>query len=214
MKTLIFSGLLAIACCTACTASTRNALPVPTNEATKLEEDRIDLTLQEIEQISADLGRPRKFRSLPIVVTSEDPIATNRLGFCSSLGFGDNGFISINRAVLKDDTERNRLDYLFGVLLHEIGHCYFNRIHEDTVVQKPGFRFEVEVTDSVGGTTLYLDAFPVSIMNVAGDSASEMIRVPSAFKRYYVAEIMGIERLESVGEVEKFPGVRLIPKSE
>lgn len=186
---------------------------IPSDEATSEEKEKIELALSKIESIATELGYDKKFRKLPIIVQATSLSMGRNSGYCAWDQNGDGRYIALNRSIFASDPSANRFDFLFGVLLHEIGHCYFRRGHESRVFKKEGFRISVEVTDESGGTQISLDEIPVSIMYTKTSQESFLlIKVPLNFQKYFVSEVLGVARINSDSDLANIPGVHLIPK--
>jgi hypothetical protein len=177
-------------------------LAPPADESTGEQRASMNSTLDRIEALTRELGQPRTFRDLPIVVTTANSY-TDHPAACVSLA-GKGQFILIKPSVFDDDAEvqaEGAEDELFRVLLHEIGHCYFNRQHEEDRL----FAADkvVEISADGGGTATYpiLDA---SIM------VPEELTAPVALEKYYVAELLGIERAKTMEDLVGFvPNAKL-----
>jgi hypothetical protein len=181
---------------------------MPNDESTAYERRVIKRTTKKIEAIAYNLGKEETFESIPVLVTTEDPSVTKRWGYCQWDENGKGVFIVLNREVFQKDLENDRLHFVFGVLLHEIGHCYFGRKHDTAVIKKPGYKISIETFDADGGTTITIDEFPVSIMySKSSLVGSPLTGVPTSLEHYFVAEILGLQRVSSVEDLEQLPGV-------
>lgn len=60
------------------------------------------------------------------------------LGYCVVDPVTNAKSIVVSRKALDEEKENTRSSLLFGLLLHEIGHCYFGRAHDDVAVTKKG----------------------------------------------------------------------------
>lgn len=181
---------------------------VPNDESTAYERKIIKRTTKRIESIAHSLGKDETFNSIPVLVTTEDPSVTKRWGYCQWDENSNGVFIVLNREVFQKDLENTRLHFVFGVLLHEIGHCYFGRKHDTAVIKKEGYKINIETFDADGGTTITIDEFPVSIMySKSSLVGSPLTGVPTSLERYFVAELLGLQRVSSVEDLEQLPGV-------
>jgi hypothetical protein len=181
---------------------------MPNDESTAYERKVIKRTTKKIESIARTLGRDLKFNSIPVLVTTEDPTVTKRWGYCQWDENEKGVFIVLNREVFRKDLEDSRLHFVFGVLLHEIGHCYFGRKHDTAVIKRDGYKISIETFDSEGGTTITIDEFPVSIMySKSSLVGSPLTGVPTSLENYFVAELLGLQRVSSVEDLEELPGV-------
>jgi hypothetical protein len=188
-----------------------NQLPI--DEATTEEKQKIDQALTKIESLASELGYENNFRRIPVVVIAGGPPIGKKSGYCSWDENRSGQFIVLNRTIFATDSSPNRFDFLFGVLLHEIGHCYFGRTHDSRVFKKEGYRILIEVVDESGGSEISMDEVPVSIMYTKSSQESfVLIKVPQTFQKYFVAELLGLAQINSDEELVSIPGVRIVPK--
>jgi hypothetical protein len=194
-----------------------NEYAVPADEATPAERQEIDDTLASISQKAAQYGYFNDFKSIPVLVTSEDSTVTGREGMCQWDKNYRGIFIKINRRVFDRDRSLGRFRAVFSVLLHEIGHCYLGRQHETTLLTEKSSHLQVEVTDKMGGTDFVEDGFPVSVMTVlhsknCTENCEASSRLPSIpeLQDYYVAEVIGFSRINSLRELAQFKCLRWI----
>jgi hypothetical protein len=188
---------------------------VPNDESTQEERDRINSTLEKIENLAQKFGYSGKFRRLPISVITEDSNITHRIGYCAWDESGDGRFIALNRIIFQQDQPITRFDTVFDVLLHEIGHCYFKRMHDSEIVKKDGYAIEVLLVDSTGGTQMYFDELPISAMYTKSSiEGSPLTKLPVTFEEYFVSEIVRGVKIKSINEmINSIPGLRLVPKN-
>lgn len=166
---------------------------MPADEATADERLRIQHTLDEIEGLAAALGRPQQFRSLPILVTTEDQNAAKRAGACFTVN-GRGRYIIVNRNVLRQEEVLSAAgveNTLFRVVLHEIGHCYLGRDHMGDQIFQAGRRISWR---RKGGEV----GFPS--LNVSS-MEPHTLTMPNVLKKYYVAELLGLERATVLGDL-------------
>ncbi|MGZ3657257.1 MAG: hypothetical protein ACXVB9_02690 [Bdellovibrionota bacterium] len=181
-------------------------LPLPTDEATSEERSQLDATLTQIEGITRDLGHPQTFRSIPVILTTDDHTYTDHPAGCVSSG-GVPQFILVKRVVLENEariSEGQVESTLFRVLLHEIGHCYFSRQHEDAPIFEVGKNIELSVKrGNVGGKIQYpmLDATVMEPQNLT---------LPIALEKYYVSEILGMGRAKTLADLAAYAPLRYV----
>lgn len=187
------------------------------DEATPQERALISSYLDQISDMAQKLGYQDSFRSIPVLVTSEDEIANMRSGYCQKIG--DQKLIVVNRVNFLPERNR-RVDAVFSVLLHEIGHCYFNRMHDKRLLEKPGHYLNIKITDEKGGESWLVPGFPVSIMyqgdRVCGSScpvSSSSVLQLRELQNYYVAEMLGVRVLKDPNDLSEFKSVRWVEKS-
>lgn len=204
---------LALAGCakadTAGTATQAQHIPVPTDEADEGERAQIDATLSRIEELTRTLGKPHTFRSVPVVVTTSNQY-TDHPAACVALG-GEPQFILVKPGVFTEEAQiapGNIESSLFRVLLHEIGHCYFHREHEEAQIEEAGRMIELTVNQQgVSGRIQfpYLDA---TVM------VPENLTVPIALEKYYVAEILGLARAKTLDDLVPYAPLKYVDERD
>lgn len=199
--------LLSIALCVAllaCSSKGRDKVQqsslIPDDESTDTERETIVRTLGEIEALAAELGQPQSFRSIPVVVTSEDMMKARRAGACVRQN-GKPKLIVVNRRVLELETTLKDLGVetaLFRVLLHEIGHCYLGREHTGEQIHLPRRKVVWHRDTGVFPETVTYPALNVSSME------ANSITMPVVLKKYYVAELLGIARAKELSDFSAY----------
>lgn len=189
-------------------APVASAVTVPADQARPEERQQIETALGEIETIAAELGRPRGFHSLPVVLAADDDqTVTNRVAACvSENGIGQ--FIVIKRIALTREATAAELgmdSVLFRILLHEIGHCYFQRGHDDAYVEAEGKELLIDQPTRAGRR------FPYRSLD-ASAMATNSLSLPIALKKYYVAELLGLARANSPEDFLAYAPVRMVPR--
>lgn len=159
--------------------------PVPENQASPIVKAEIDEELEKIQAEFAEIDVQVNLKSLPVVVA---PLPFGVVGRCQ-YGEKDRGIyiilsphLFIDQVMLPLDAPIFEKDFV-RVLLHEIGHCYFRRQHEEPAyLEIPGQSFELQTENAFA----LLDKIPTSLM-----PAESAYRMPKALRKYYVAEIAG-----------------------
>lgn len=181
---------------------------MPIDESTPPQASKISDTLNKISQLASSQGLSTNFRALPVIVTSQNLGPGGHYAFCSLDADGNGKYIAVSSKVFNHEGRTKGASLLFSVLLHEIGHCYFHRSHDDRAVGKDGFRVEVDEDDDDGSIDRFsFDKFPVSIMSTNLRSFG----TPSILEAYYVKEIVGKFEVRSADDVEHLSGVHFIP---
>jgi hypothetical protein len=163
-------------------ACARSRPEIPADEATSAERSKIEQTASEIESLLRSYGNPTNVRTLPIIITTQNAEILDRNGYCARVD-GRPYYIALNRTIFERERNLPLFHLVFSTLLHEFGHCYFSRGHEQTVIYVNGAEF------------------PVSIMyqKNTGEGASPVFSVLQ-FQNYYVGELIGIRRITSPGD--------------
>jgi hypothetical protein len=202
----LLCGLLGLASCAKDEAARR--LPLPADEATSEERAAIDATLTRIEGLTVELGHPHAFRDLPVILTTDDRTYTDHPAGCVSVD-GAPQFILVKRTVLLNEAriaEGGAESTLFRVLLHEIGHCYFHRSHEEAHISQDGEMIELTVGEDGAGSHLDYAVLDATVM------VPETLTLPVALEKYYVAELLGLARAKSLEDLAPFaPSLKFVP---
>jgi hypothetical protein len=173
-------------------------LPPPTDEATADQKTMVDNTLTKIEATTASLGQPRSFRSVPVIVTTEKRYLSEAKGACIKIG-GRPQFILVSPAVLEFEkrlSPESKSSTLLPVLLHEIGHCYFNRSHDSSKIDHEGSDISLLTKSNTGEEVVQsLDASVMTPDNLVMERQLE---------RYYVAEVMGLAKARNLEALNAF----------
>lgn len=158
---------------------------LPKNEKSALQGNQIDEALKSFEEDFAEIGVPVNLRRLPVIVGE-----INNAGECHYDENGKGRAIVLNKNIFYEFAENDlAMKYFETVLLHEVGHCYFNRNHtKDERINFHGKQFMLPgefYVSGFGSMRLILRDFslPVSVMTVGG------YQIPKAYQKYYVAEL-------------------------
>lgn len=201
MKFLSAGAAIGLLCAVlmGCGNSRSKVVSGPTDLATPEERLAIETNLAEISKIMTRLGRPQSFSRFQIVVV---PLERHKAhGQCVKAK--DITYIRIDKGMVQEqltgDVSWNEVnDRLFTTLLHEIGHCYFNRGHDDTILPEiPESRL---LTVSAKGRRInqfHRQHVPATIMHRLGAPGHGL-------RDYYVAEVLGLDRAKSWRDLEKY----------
>lgn len=177
----------------------------PNNLASSSVQSDIDEELEKLEKEFAALEVNVDLKLLPVVVA---PLPQGVVGRCQ-YGRANKGiFIVLSPVLFPQDNVHNGIDaHLYEkdfvrVLLHEIGHCYFRRMHDEPeFLEVPGNSFELRHE----GMTVIYDKIPTSVM-----PAESNYRMPKALRAYYVSELVGKAKLETSSQLEEFTEFNLL----
>lgn len=178
--------------------------PIPVDQATSSDRLRIQETLGEIEELIASFGVPVDFKSIPIVVTDDMEAA----GVCQRDPSGSRTYIGIHSLIMNiGNPSFGTTSPLFDVLLHEIGHCYFGRNHDDTQIERDGADIIIVETGPGWRREIPYASVPASIM------ISEVsVALPVSLKRYYVGELLGKYRATDATELRDFASLYFLSR--
>ena len=179
----------------------------PASEASALQSSQIEEELKKLEVEFSELGVDINLHKIPVIVK---PMSD--LGRCTSNDKGKSLWITINPIIFQSPS---RGDYsmnettLYSVLLHEIGHCYFGRQHEENEYvsmegHKVTFPHEYELVGYGKYRLNFRDnELPKTVMMVNRPP------VPRVLRKYYTSEIAGLERLHSFADLKVYTEVEL-----
>ncbi len=178
--------------------------PMPANQASLEVKSEINEEVEKLQKEFNDLNVTVNLKRLPIVVA---PLPFGVVGRCqyggNDLGayiilspnlFGRVEFLPMDDAQFEPEFVR--------VLIHEIGHCYFRRMHEvPAYLEIPGNSFELRHD----GSAVIFDKIPNSLM-----PAESVYRMPKALRKYYLSELVGKARLSNATVLGEFTEFQMV----
>jgi hypothetical protein len=178
--------------------------PMPENQASTAVQSEIDEELVRLEEDFKALDLSLNLQQMPVIVS---PLPFGVVGRCQ-YGKDNKGiFIILSPALFPADGFRPMDSFLFEkefvkVLIHEIGHCYFRRMHEEPqYLAIPGSSFELKHED---GNVIF-DKIPTSVM-----PAESTYRLPKTLRNYYLSELAGKARLENPTVLGEFTDFQIV----
>jgi hypothetical protein len=181
--------------------------PVPANQASPQVRAEISDELVQLEKDFDSIGVKINLHEMPVVVS---PLPFGVVGRCQ-YGEKEKGVYIILSPLLFPREEFLPLDAFMyekdfvRVLIHEIGHCYFHRQHEEPkFLQSSGNAFELHYE----GTDVVEDKIPVSVM-----PAESIYRMPKALKLYYLSELAGKAKLTDPVDLRQFADFTIVSNS-
>lgn len=178
---------------------------IPEDQATEEERLLLSSTVRLIEDYASELGHNVKFDSVPIVIRVRENPAENIAGRCHYKYDLTGSHIEIFKDVVPISLARRENSFapeLFIVLLHEIGHCYFQRSHQNDLIKKSGYEMIFELRDS----DIVFSEVPSSVMIEAWNMG-----LPKSLERYYVGEVLGLYRATTPEELKNYVSFYLRP---
>lgn len=170
----------------------------PENRASAVETEVLDKVLTNIQADFDALGVQVDVKDTRYSVADTD----NALGICFKSGSGERRGIALHHKIFSEMIESPE-DYglIYKVLLHEIGHCFFDRVHDEAYFSVPGYVMLIEMQPRVIERHSTL---PVTLMSELG-----WYRVPKVLWPYYVKEIAGIDRIVEWEDIEPYANISL-----
>jgi hypothetical protein len=174
----------------------------PENDASTFETETFDKALATIQEDFNQANIKVKLRSIPYSITNLGDTA----GICYKTNSESVG-IALDHSLFEVMTE-DEDDYglLYKVLLHEIGHCFFNRDHDEAYYKINGYDMLIEIYPDEG--PIRRDSFQQSLMSVLG-----YFQVPKTLWPYYVKEIAQKARITTWEDIAEYAEVTLIQQS-
>jgi hypothetical protein len=170
----------------------------PDNQASAVEKEVLDEVLSTIQADFDALGVRVDVRDTRYSVADTD----NALGICFKSASGERRGIALHHKVFAEMIEtKDTYGLIYKVLLHEIGHCFFDREHDETYFSEPGYVMLIEMRE---GSIERHSTLPVTLMSELG-----WYRVPKTLWPYYVKEIAGIDRIVEWEDIEPYANITL-----
>lgn len=177
---------------------------LPKDEGTAEEKQKIKDVVASIEADLLELGIPQKLSALPIVVTKlEDRVAARCYKDDRDRALG----IAVTAATLADvGADPRYLPLSYKAILHEIGHCYFDRDHEEVAFVVPNQNLRLVMQREEAESNHLLAMLSPTIMEPV-----DLFAIPVELRSYYVGEVAGLERMVSWEDLARFGEVELVP---
>jgi hypothetical protein len=170
---------------------------LPVNSATPEETQKIDEALALIQADLAEEGIHKNLRRVKIIVADlDDPSIQGRCYRNAGKGVA---LVMSHQILAQESPDEDLYPWYFTVLLHEIGHCYFNRDHETEVIPFPNKEVVYSAASSRPGKEHTGAWISPSVMNLASDRY--MLK---ALRRYYVKEVAGLDRVRSIEDLNNY----------
>lgn len=176
----------------------------PENNASALETEELEKALASIQVDFQKANINVKLDSIPYSITDLDDIS----GACYKKGNGSRIGIALDHELFEDPIENNdSYGLLYKVLLHEIGHCFFNRNHDEEYFTIPRYDMMIK---------LYPDRVPQREESFQQSMMSEWgwFLTPKVLWPYFVKEIAGQARITKWEEIKPFADVTIQPHIE
>lgn len=183
MKIQILFLLLIIV---SCENPTPTNIILPSDQSTPDEKQILMRVLNKIQGDFDEITVNVNLLSIPYSVTTSLP--SEIAGICIYKANGDPVGIAINKKVFHEWSIESSGNYgfIYKVLLHEIGHCFFRREHDPSHLSIPLDLMDVSSID-------------LSVMIVGG-----LANTPKILWPYYVREVAGLDRINCVEDLEGF----------
>lgn len=186
MKALILFVFLATGC-----GKGGRGIDLPVDSSTPEEKQKIASAIELIEKDLADGGVYKDLSSVKIIVSDFDDNKTK--GRCYQRDDGTPVAIVLSHEILSQDSyDDNLLPWYFTVLLHEVGHCHFNRQHESVMINLGNQELVFPLILERKKTEYTMSWISPTVMNVNGERM-----ILNELRGYYVKEIANLDRAHS-----------------
>jgi hypothetical protein len=174
----------------------------PENNASKSEQETLNKVLSNIQKDFDDLKIKVNLKNIRYSVNS---LGGTHVGICYRKKNGQGIGIAIDHTVFLSEIEsQNYYGRIYNILLHEIGHCFFNRNHEEKFLNLEGQQMVVQV-DPISNAQHSYTQFVTSVMV----PYEAFVIMPKILWPYYVKEIAGIDRIEKIDDVKQYAELSL-----
>ena len=172
----------------------------------------IEEVKSEIQALADQIGVVGNFKDFSVIVVEEFSEYPGAIGYCHKGQAPSQNYIGILKKTmdkyLNEQRKNNDTSFLFMLLLHEYGHCLFNRSHDETMIGKPGFH--IYMIDSTGFEEILEPIGPKISVSAMASINWRMTRLPRELKKYYLREISGQVRWQTSKDLEVQPGLKLM----
>jgi hypothetical protein len=177
--------------------------PLPSNQASPLEASLLNEALDRIQNDFDQLDVKINLRSIPYTVSD-----LNRYhGICFMGANGVPKGIALHHRIFSRFVNlQNDYGLLYYVLLHEIGHCFFNRRHEEVIYHYEGHQFVLNFASFESPLTM-----PFLYVTVMKDKSPYQEMIPKELWPYYVKEIAGLDRMETWEDLKTYTDIEITP---
>lgn len=188
----------------------QSSADIYSDEATAQERDLIEEQMSLIKGFAAEFGVDTDLNRIPIFVSSDASIPATTPSFCIMNGNVGTKIV-LNKNFFKDrvyDKDTGLASPLFNLLVHEIGHCYMGRSHEEALLKKKGYLVEFDVVNRKGRDVARYYSVQATMMH------NTYFAMPKTLEKYYVGEIFGKWRARSLEQLQSQYDLRLVRTNE
>jgi len=157
----------------------------PKDKPSHEEQKMIDDVLDDLEERFSNIGVKENLREIPVFVVDE-PSSSGALiaGLCRF-----KARIIIDRGLFREEMfEEGKISWLWWTILHEVGHCYFDRFHDDSeVFSDESMVFVFDSRLDVDEPSTYVCKIQASVMSTFVPAPNRMY--PDNLKDFYVLEM-------------------------
>lgn len=207
---IFFIGICAVACSPTPDAS--EDVERPADISTDQDRKDIEGVKTEIQSLANQFGVPGDFKNFPVIVVLKYPGQDGPLAYCHESQTYSSRYIGIVRATMEtylaEQHAHQDSSFLFKLLIHEYGHCLFDRVHDETMLGRPGYNIFIVVPKQEGEILKPIGS-EIAVSAMASINWW-MTDLPRELKKYYLREIAGETRWRKAEDLEVQPGIRLL----
>jgi hypothetical protein len=201
--------LLSLLVCFSCNKNDTTAdLPIPQDVGSLSDKNYLSGVINEIQRYAAQLGIEQNFTNFPVLVVHDGPVGDGILAYCQRDDGGKGVFIGVldtTMAKVTRNFDSAAESFIYMILVHEFGHCLYGRGHDNSEIRVPGYDIYFNVR---GQEFLVGESIKVSAMSV---NRGLDMPIPVGVKKYYLQEVAGLRRWQSIRDLESNSGIELIP---
>ncbi len=209
LSVIVLSGFL-LSC--APTPDSSANVERPADISTDRDRKDIEAVKAEIQGLAEQVGVPGDFKNFPVIVVSKYPGQDGPLAYCHESQNRSSRYIGIVKTTMDTYLGEQRAhqdsSFLFKLLVHEFGHCLFDRSHDETMLGKPGYNIFMVVSDP-NGENLKPIGREIAVSAMASIHWW-MTDLPRDLKKYYLREIAGEVRWQKFEDLRIQPGLRIL----
>lgn len=183
---------------------------VYSDEASAQERELIEEQMSLIKGYAAEFGVTTDLNRIPVFVSSHATIPATTPSFCIMNGNVGTKIV-LNKNFFRDrvyDRDTGLASPLFNLLVHEIGHCYMGRSHEEALLKKRGHMVEFDIVSRKGREVARYYSVQSTMMH------NTYFAMPKALEKYYVGEIFGKWRAGSLEQLQSQYDLRLVQTND
>lgn len=176
------------------------------DEASAQERGLIEEQMSIIKGFAAEFGVTTDLDRIPIFVSSDASIPATTPSFCIMNGTVGTKIV-LNKNFFKErvyEKDTGLASPLFNLLIHEIGHCYMGRSHEEALLKKRGYMAEFDIVSSKGRDVARFYSVQSTMMH------NTYFAMPKTLEKYFVGEIFGKWRARSLDQLQSQYDFRLV----
>lgn len=187
---------------------------IPDDEATPEERLMIQDILNETQELLLNLGIKKDLSLIPIIVS--DNFNARASGACFKGRNNKGRAIVLKKNVLSGISSGLSSNRLWQTLMHEIGHCYFNRTHRAKfLIPETNFVFNFYLLNEYADKPrCHIQIMPYLNASVMNQERGFPLRYPLEIKIFYLKELVGLVKEPTLGNISGFLSIEHVPMDQ